>query len=108
MAAMRWMVMFVLAAGLTFGCGGSEEDDDGMSGTGRNAPDGGSAPQPDAGALAAYMEPCEPALEDACEDGLTCFQFNARGPHCTHDCAGDTDCAAPSAGCNNMGVCKAP
>jgi hypothetical protein len=56
-----------------------------------------------------YMELCNPDLEPAClEASDTCFSFNMKGPHCTRDCDGPEDCPAPSTGCNNMGVCKAP
>lgn len=58
-----------------------------------------------------YMETCD-ITDDQCDRSvdpdLVCFNFNAKGPHCTHPCGGDGDCDAPSPGCNNMGVCKAP
>lgn len=69
-----------------------------------------NTPGPDAGASSgdiAFMESCSPAA-DQCADGLVCFSYNMKGPHCTHACAEDTDCEAPSPGCNGMGVCKAP
>jgi hypothetical protein len=57
-------------------------------------------------ALAAYMEDCE---EDAdCETGM-CHLFNGQGVTiCTQACEGNGDCPAPSAGCNNMGLCRPP
>lgn len=55
----------------------------------------------------AFMETCNPA-DDQCADDLQCFSFNNKGPLCTHTCTDDVDCEAPSTGCNNMGVCKAP
>ena len=42
-----------------------------------------------------------------CESGL-CFNFNAKGLHCTHACQSAADCEAPSPGCNGMNVCKVP
>ena len=59
----------------------------------------------DAGDPLPYMSECQ--TNDQCESDL-CFSFNAKGPHCTHGCVNDEDCAEPSPGCNNMGVCKAP
>jgi len=55
------------------------------------------------------MCPCNPA-DDQCDtaNGDMCFQFNEKGPHCTHACDGPEDCPEPSNDCNNMGVCKAP
>ena len=51
------------------------------------------------------MSECE---EDAaCETGL-CYEFPAKGPHCTHGCETSQDCPPPSPGCNMMGLCKAP
>jgi len=52
-----------------------------------------------------YMAPC--TSNDECETGL-CFDFNAKGPHCTTTCELDLECAEPSPGCNGKGVCKAP
>lgn len=54
----------------------------------------------------AFMEAC--ASTEQCMTGLICFNFNAKGMFCTHDCTAAADCAAPSTGCNGMGVCKAP
>ena len=55
----------------------------------------------------AFMEECAP-LSDDCAEGLVCFEFNSKGPHCTHSCETSSDCEEPSTGCNNKGVCKAP
>jgi hypothetical protein len=55
----------------------------------------------------AFMEPCD-VDDDRCAEDTFCFGFNSRGPHCTHECTGDEQCAAPSPGCTNMGLCKAP
>jgi len=47
-------------------------------------------------------------MEDAqCASGL-CFNFNAKGKHCSKSCMADGDCPAGSTGCNNMGICKIP
>ena len=56
--------------------------------------------------LAAYMEPC---VDDAdCETG-DCHTFNGQGVTiCTQACKGDGDCPPPSAGCNNMNICRPP
>jgi hypothetical protein len=63
---------------------------------------------PDAGAeLLPFMSECTLGMDEQCETGL-CFDFNTKGPHCTHACEVDADCEAPSEGCNGMGVCKAP
>jgi hypothetical protein len=88
-----------LAALAAAGCGADDGDDDT---TGAVDAGGGDAPSD-----LPFMSECDPALMN-CADDLTCFSFNAKGPHCTHDCTLDTDCEAPSGGCNNMGVCKAP
>lgn len=73
-------------------------------------------PNPDAGlatidampsASIGYMEPCNVA-DDQCADGLLCFGFNMKGPHCTHACSVPSDCEAPSVGCIKMNVCKTP
>ena len=53
------------------------------------------------------MAECPLGDNAACSSGL-CFEFNSKGPHCTHACTLDTDCEAPSPGCSGMGVCKAP
>lgn len=56
-----------------------------------------------------FMTPCDVA-DDRCdmESEHFCFAFNDKGPHCTHACVAPEDCEAPSTGCNNRGVCKAP
>jgi hypothetical protein len=62
---------------------------------------------PDAAAVGglAFLAVCTSNAE--CASGL-CFNFNAKGLHCTHTCQSATDCEAPSPGCNGMNVCKAP
>jgi hypothetical protein len=61
----------------------------------------------DAGELLPFMAECSVGEHERCDTGL-CFDFNAKGPHCTHACEVDADCEPPSEGCNGMGVCKAP
>ena len=58
----------------------------------------------DGGAGSGGMGNCDPSASPA----LICFIFPNRGNYCTHTCTVATDCAAPSPGCNGMGVCKAP
>lgn len=79
---------------------GDDVSDPGTPDAAASAADAG----PDGGLLP-FMSACEE--NEDCESGL-CFAFNAAGPHCTHSCTVDTDCEAPSPGCNGMGVCKRP
>jgi hypothetical protein len=65
----------------------------------------GAGGQGEGGGLLAFMSECEADAE--CETEL-CFEFNAKGPHCSHPCSSDAECESPSPGCNKMGVCKAP
>jgi len=73
--------------------------------------DGDTTPRPDASVSGSgtipFMASCHPA-DDQCLDHLVCFEFNRKGPHCTHACTDDDQCEAPSPGCNGKGVCKAP
>ena len=74
-------------------------------------PDGAAAgvdAAPGTPGLAGYLEPCPGGSDSECEEGLTCFPFNMKGPHCTHSCTVPSDCEAPSTGCSGMGVCKVP
>jgi len=72
---------------------------------------GGSPPSAaDAGAGAGsvpFMGDCELGHNEQCSTNL-CFNYNSKGPKCTHACTMDSDCEAPSPGCSGMGVCKAP
>ena len=71
---------------------------------------GPDADEPDASVsdvVPTFMEPCV-VNGTSCEEPYFCFVYNMRGPHCTKECTLDTECEAPSSGCNNMGVCKAP
>jgi len=87
-------VIVLLAVGA---CGGEKQ--------GTSSPDA-MPPSADAGTTAgAFMSECMDNTD--CESNL-CFHYNAKGPHCTHECTRDEDCEAPSPGCNNMGVCKVP
>jgi hypothetical protein len=107
------LVLFLSPLALAPACGG---DDDGGGGGGGGG-GGDAAPAADAGSECEvtgddplpFMCPCEVA-DDRCDTtaGDMCFNFNAKGPHCTRACSSPTDCPAPSGGCNNMGVCKAP
>jgi hypothetical protein len=54
-----------------------------------------------------FMSPCDPT-NDQCPPGTSCDSFPAKGPHCSKLCKGNSDCPAPSPGCNMMGVCKTP
>ena len=85
-----WMVFLLVFAGAA-ACA----DD-----LGPGAPDAAAA----AGGLP-FLAACTSNAE--CASGL-CFNFNAKGLHCTHSCQSATDCEAPSPGCNGMNVCKAP
>jgi hypothetical protein len=58
----------------------------------------------DAGLLP-FLSACQ--TNEQCASGL-CFPFNAKGPRCSKACKVNEDCEAPSTGCNNQGVCKAP
>jgi len=100
----------LLCASLAFvlGACGSSEDDPDEDDPIVEADAGAQLGDPDSGGTVVdYMEPCDGA-DVACAEQLVCFQFNSRGQHCTHNCAVDSDCAPPSRGCSNMGVCKAP
>ena len=95
-----------------FGACGDDGDDGGSPPDASTAtvdamPSGGADAMP--GGALQFMQACDPT-NDMCDSAmnLTCFSFNNKGPHCTHSCQGDSDCAAPSPGCNGMGVCKAP
>ncbi len=85
-------------------CDGKTPGLDGGAGASSYATTGGAGGQGGA-ALLPLMAPCND--DGQCETGL-CYPFNAKGPHCTKPCDGDGDCPAPSPGCNNMGICKAP
>lgn len=109
---LRWPAA-ALAAALAVACGDAATESPGPDASVASAPDGGAAgsadaagANPDGGGLG-FMDACDPA-DDRCAADLVCFQFNSRGPHCTHECMRDEDCEAPSRGCNNMGLCKAP
>ncbi len=65
----------------------------------------GDQPADQPGDLLPFMAECTANAE--CESEL-CFEFNNKGPHCSHTCALDSECEAPSPGCNNKGICKAP
>jgi hypothetical protein len=52
-----------------------------------------------------FMAEC--ASNEQCQTG-NCYPFGMKGPHCTKPCTSAADCPAPSPGCNNKGLCKAP
>ncbi|MCB9560536.1 MAG: hypothetical protein H6709_14490 [Kofleriaceae bacterium] len=96
--------LLALCLGLSLAACGADDPGPGPGG------DDDQAAAPDAGTPAdpiPFMGECTLGMDDACETGV-CFDFNAKGPHCTHACTVDADCEAPSLGCNGMGVCKAP
>ena len=57
------------------------------------------------GARLPFMSRC--AANEECESD-DCHLFSMQGSFCTKTCAVVTDCPAPSTGCNNRGICKAP
>lgn len=89
-----------LLAGLALAlaaCGGDDDDDGG----------GGGAVDANPEVPSEYMERCSTS-PDNCVEPEMCFVFNMKGPICTHACDTADECPAPSTGCNNMGICKAP
>jgi hypothetical protein len=71
--------------------------------------DGGGDASSEAGGNVPYMSLCTQVGNPGdCAAPDECFDFPNRGMYCTHPCSGAQDCAAPSTGCNGMGVCKAP
>jgi hypothetical protein len=70
----------------------------GSSGAGGSGGAGGAG-------LLPFLSPC--TTNEECETGL-CYDFNARGSHCSHACAVPEDCPPPSTGCNGMNVCETP
>jgi hypothetical protein len=77
--------------GTTPGLDGSFDEDAGDA-----RADGGKLP---------FMSRCE--TNEQCETG-NCHLFSMQGSFCTQTCKVVTDCPAPSTGCNNRGICKAP
>jgi hypothetical protein len=65
----------------------------------------------DASGVLGFMEECDPE-NDLCDGTLDpplfCWNYPNRGPHCTHECDLNEECAPPSPGCNQQGVCRAP
>jgi hypothetical protein len=95
MMLLRFFLPFALFAAA---CGGDSGNDDA-------GPVGGM------GDLV-FMSECDLA-NDLCDGSLSpplyCRMYNDKGiSRCTHECSTNADCAAPSPGCNMMGVCKAP
>jgi hypothetical protein len=52
-----------------------------------------------------FMSRC--TTNEECETN-NCHVFSMQGSFCTHTCKLVSDCPAPSTGCNNRGICKAP
>lgn len=52
-----------------------------------------------------FMSKC--TTNDECESG-NCHLFSQQGSFCTKSCKDTADCPAPSSGCNQRGICKAP
>lgn len=91
-------------AGVTLGCGmggmGPGDRDDGG--------DAGAPPPSDASPDARDLPFGASCIDNAnCASGL-CFDYRVRGTFCTLMCKTNTDCPAPSPGCNGMGVCRMP
>lgn len=60
------------------------------------------------GPVLAFLCPCSTTPgAPQCSSGNQCDAFPAKGPHCSHPCKDGSDCPG-GAGCNNMGICKAP
>jgi hypothetical protein len=56
-----------------------------------------------------FMSACSVAPgAPQCPPGTTCYDFPAKGDHCSKPCTIDSDCPPPSPGCNMQGECKAP
>ena len=61
------------------------------------------------GSVLEFMCPCSMAAGAApCPSADTCYPYPSKGPHCSHPCKSNLDCASPSPGCTPMGECKAP
>jgi hypothetical protein len=96
----RLLVALFLSLGALAGCDSGDDPTTGSDPPARTSDQvGGDTP--------GFLSACDPG-QDQCGQGLTCFQFNTKGPLCTHACSGPADCEPPSPGCNNKGVCKAP
>src|SRR5687767_4140489 len=115
-SALRALIILLAVAAAAPACSSSDDDGDGDGGDGDGDGngDGDVDGGPDADASAAcqgsplgFMCPCDLA-DDQCDEANddTCYNFNAKGAHCTRSCEGPQDCPEPSPGCNNMGVCK--
>lgn len=61
------------------------------------------------GPVLEFMCPCSMAAgAPQCPSGDSCYPYPSKGPHCSHPCKSNLDCASPSPGCTPMGECKAP
>jgi len=59
----------------------------------------------DANTKLPFMSRC--TKNEDCEAN-DCHLFSQQGSFCTKTCKTTEDCPAPSTGCNNRGICKAP
>jgi hypothetical protein len=106
-----FLVALLICCAFVTACGKGMGNGTGVGLTSDAGGDGGCALAPDAAMAAApdasltLGEPCQNS--DQCLSGL-CFNFNARGPHCSAPCTDACQCPPPTRGCNNMGVCKSP
>jgi len=96
--------LWVDDAGVTQGCNrggmGPGDRDDGGGGP--------PPPPPDAARDASGLPFGSSCWDNAqCASDL-CFDYKVRGTFCSKACASNTDCPAPSPGCNGMGVCRMP
>ena len=73
----------------------------GLDGSFEDLPDGSSAPD----GMLPFMSKC--TANEQCESG-NCHTFSQEGSFCTKSCEDTADCPAPSSGCNNRKICKAP
>lgn len=92
-----------LLAGIA--CNGDDDNPDAAAADASEATDANGQ---DAGTLG-FMDECD-MENDLCDssDGLLCWDYPSKGPHCTRECDGPEDCEEPSPGCNSQGVCRAP
>ena len=102
---MRWLIL-VMCLGLA-ACGGDDEPAPDAMALGPDA----DPSAPDAGASACMgttplYDSC--TTNEECADFCLCYTFGMGQMICTKACTMDTDCPAPSPGCNGMGICRRP
>ena len=91
-------------------CGDDDDDSGGQAGAGGSGQAGSDSAGTGGGAgasasLKGFLEACE--ADQECTTGV-CFDFTAKGKHCSKACTQDSDCESPSPGCNGMGYCRLP